>query len=51
MGVDGKNIWVGWVVVKANAKKQGDTNGRLTVPVMSTCTHNGLIIPATTKPR
>ena len=44
MGVDGKGIGVGWVVVKAKAKKQGDTNGRFRVPVMSTCTHNELII-------
>ena len=44
MVVDGKGIGVGWVMVKAKAKKQGDTKGRFRVPVMSTCIHNGLII-------
>ena len=43
MVVDGKGIGVGWVMVKAKAKKR-DTNDRFRVAVMSTCTHNGLII-------
>ena len=44
MVVVGKDIGVGWDVVKAKANKQGDTNGRFRVPLRSTCTHNGLII-------
>ena len=48
--MSGKHIYGrGWErhrggVGGAKKKKQGDTNGRFRVPVMSTCTQTGLII-------
>ena len=41
MGMGGKDAGVEWVVQKAKAKMQGDTNCRFRVAVISTCTHNG----------
>ena len=37
----GEDAEVGCAVEKGKTKMQGDTNGRCTVVVMSTCTHNG----------